>query len=128
MEKEEFTKYETARIIGARALQIAMDAPILLKISEAELKEIRYNPLRIAERELEEEVLPIAVRRPNPQKRKERLKSVKDDGLSDEELIAKAQEVEKEIAQEAKEIGLINEGEDEDETVGEVSSEAAKEE
>ena len=31
---EQFTKYEIARIIGARALQIAMDAPLLLKISE----------------------------------------------------------------------------------------------
>lgn len=31
---ETFTKYEIARIIGARALQIAMDAPILLKITK----------------------------------------------------------------------------------------------
>ena len=46
---EQFTKYEIARIIGARALQIAMDAPLLLKISEPELKEMRYDSLRIAE-------------------------------------------------------------------------------
>ena len=122
-----FTKYEKARIIGARALQIAMDAPILLKISEAELKAIRYDPLKIAEKELQEEVLPIAVRRPVPKKRKERLKSIKEEDLSDEELIAKAQEVEKEIVQEAKEIGLINEGEDEEESA-EADSEAVKEE
>ena len=37
---ENFTKYEIARIIGARALQIAMDAPIILKISEEELKKL----------------------------------------------------------------------------------------
>ncbi len=129
MEKQEFTKYETARIIGARGLQIAMDAPILLKISEPELKAIRYDPLTIAELELRENVLPIAVRRPSPQKRKERLKSVKEDELSDEELIAKAQEVEKEIVQEAKEIGLVNESEeDEEEGVEVTEGEGSKEE
>ena len=32
--EQHFTKYETARIIGARALQIAMDAPLLAKIKE----------------------------------------------------------------------------------------------
>ena len=36
----QFTKYEVARILGARALQIAMDAPLLLKISEKELEEM----------------------------------------------------------------------------------------
>ena len=114
---DQFTKYEIARIIGARALQIAMDAPLLLKISEEKLKEIRYDALRIAEMELNEGVLPIAIRRPIPRKRKEKLKSIKSEDLSDEELIAKAQELEKEIVQEAKEIGLINEGEDEEETL-----------
>ena len=127
MEKQEFTKYETARIIGARALQIAMDAPILLKIDSEELKAMRYDPLKIAEKELMEGVLPIAIRRPTPKKRKEKLKSIKDEELSDEELIAKAQEVEKEIVADAKEIGLVNDGEDEEEAV-EVVSEGAKEE
>lgn len=127
MEIQDFTKYETARIIGARALQIAMDAPVLLKISEPELKAIRYDPLKIAERELVEGILPIAVRRPVPRKRKERLKSIKEEELSDEELIAKAQEVEKEIVQEAKEIGLINESEDEEESL-ESDGEGVKEE
>ena len=37
MEKADFTRYEVARILGARALQIAMDAPLLLKISEEDL-------------------------------------------------------------------------------------------
>ena len=35
--EQNFTKYEIARILGARALQIAMDAPLLLKISFGEL-------------------------------------------------------------------------------------------
>lgn len=112
--EQEFTKYEIARIIGARALQIAMDAPLLLKIPKEKLKEIRYDPLRIAQMELEEEVLPIAISRPSPKKTKERLTGVKEDRVSDEELIAKAQEEEKEIIEEAKTIGLVNEGEDEE--------------
>lgn len=116
----EFTKYEIARIIGARALQIAMDAPLLLKISEKELKEIKFDALKIAERELNEGVLPITIRRPSPLKRLDKLKSVRQEDLSDEELIAKAQEVEKELVKEAKEIGLVNEGEDDEEATEEV--------
>ena len=52
--KEGFTKYEIARIIGARALQIAMDAPILLKITPKELEEMRYDSLKISEKEFKE--------------------------------------------------------------------------
>src|SRR3989344_9309208 len=110
----QFTKYETARIIGARALQIAMDAPLLLKIPEQELKEMRYDSLRIAERELDEGVLPISIHRPSPRKNKDKISGIREDLVSDEELIAKEQEVEKEIVEGAKEIGLVNEGEDED--------------
>ena len=113
MEKS-FTKYEIARIIGARALQIAMDAPILLKISEEKLKEIRYDALKIAELELTANVLPITINRPSPQKRKDKLTVIREDQISDEELEAKAQEVEKEIVEEAKEMGFVNEGEDEE--------------
>ncbi|MCD6575770.1 MAG: DNA-directed RNA polymerase subunit K [Nanoarchaeota archaeon] len=56
-----YTKYEKARIIGARALQVAMGAPLLIKTKE-------LNPIRIAEEEFEKEVLPITVRRNNPKK------------------------------------------------------------
>ncbi|MBX4211832.1 DNA-directed RNA polymerase subunit K [Candidatus Pacearchaeota archaeon] len=114
MEHKNFTKYEIARIIGARALQIAMDAPLLLKISEAELKEIRYDALRIAEREFKEDVLPISVHRPVPRRRKDKLAAVKEEKISDEEIIAKEQEVEKEIVQDAEELGLVEGDEIED--------------
>jgi DNA-directed RNA polymerase subunit K len=113
MEKQ-FTKYETARIIGARALQIAMDAPLLIKISEEKLKEMRYDALNLAEYELNEGVLPITIHRPTPKKSRDRLGAIKEEQLSDEELIAKAQEVEKEIVEEAREMGFVNEGEDEE--------------
>jgi len=36
----DFTKYETARILGARALQIAMNAPLLVKISKEDLEKV----------------------------------------------------------------------------------------
>ncbi len=69
--KETYTKYEIARIIGARALQISMNAPILLAISKEELERINYDPLKIAEREFKAAVLPITVKRPFPQPKEE---------------------------------------------------------
>ena len=56
-------KYEIARIIGARALQIASGAPFFVEMSEEELKAINYNPVAIAEKELEEGMIPIAIKR-----------------------------------------------------------------
>jgi len=112
--EQQFTKYEIARIIGARALQIAMDAPLLLKMPVEKLKEIRYDALKIAEEEFKGGVLPIAINRPTPRKSRDKLGQVKEEKLSDEELIEKAKEVEKEIVEEAKEMGFVNEGDDED--------------
>ncbi len=63
---EHHTKYETARMIGSRALQIAMGAPFLVKLSEEDLEKIGYNPIRIAQKEMEEGVLPISIKRPAP--------------------------------------------------------------
>lgn len=110
-----FTRYEIARIIGARALQIAMDAPLLLKLSDAQLKAVNYDALTLAEMELKEEVLPIAVHRPMPLKRGEKIAVARVEVHSDDDLIAKEQEEEKEITEEAAEIGLVNESEAEEE-------------
>ncbi|MEM4755705.1 MAG: DNA-directed RNA polymerase subunit K [Candidatus Woesearchaeota archaeon] len=55
------TRYEKARVIGARAMQISMGAPFLIKLSEKELEELRYDPVKIAEKELNAGVLPIQV-------------------------------------------------------------------
>ena len=60
------TKYEKARILGARALQIAMGAPLLLKITKEQFNEIKYDPIRIAEMELEQQVIPLSIKRPMP--------------------------------------------------------------
>lgn len=66
-----YTKYEKARMIGSRALQIAMGAPILIKLKEGEMEQIKYNPIKIASMEFEEDILPITVKRPLPHERKE---------------------------------------------------------
>jgi len=55
--ENKYTKYEIARIIGARALQIAMGAPILTDRGEEK------NVIQIAKKEFEEGVLPITVKR-----------------------------------------------------------------
>lgn len=68
-EKEEYSKYEKARILGSRALQIAMGAPFLVKLSGEELKKIRFSPLNIAKMEFEEGIIPITVKRPLPEKK-----------------------------------------------------------
>jgi DNA-directed RNA polymerase subunit K len=65
-----YTKYERARLIGARALQISMGAPLLVKISEEDLKRINYNPVEIAKLEFEEGVLNMDVKRVLPSDRK----------------------------------------------------------
>ena len=55
------TRFEKARVVGARALQISMGAPVLL-----DLKEERLSPIDVALMELEEGVLPISIRRSLP--------------------------------------------------------------
>ena len=62
-EEVQHTKYEVARMLGARALQIAMGAPTLVKMTEKDLEQLEYNPIEIAKKELAEGVLPISVKR-----------------------------------------------------------------
>jgi DNA-directed RNA polymerase I, II, and III subunit RPABC2 len=55
------TRFERARIVGARALQIAMGAPILI-----ESPETRAGPIDIALLELDTRILPLTIRRTLP--------------------------------------------------------------
>lgn len=64
--KKKYSRYEEARIIGSRALQISMGAPFLVKLKEKELKELNYNPIEIAKLEFEKNAIPITVKRPLP--------------------------------------------------------------
>lgn len=109
--REQFTRYEIARIIGARALQIAMDAPLLVKITKEKLEEMRYDALRIAEYELDEEVLPITIHRPTPKRGRDKLTTIRDETVSDEELTEKEKELEKEIVENPEEYSLVEEEE-----------------
>ncbi|KAL8812324.1 MAG: hypothetical protein Q9223_000120 [Gallowayella weberi] len=54
------TKYERARVLGTRALQISMNAPVLVDIEGA------TDPLQIAIKELKEKKIPLVVRRYMP--------------------------------------------------------------
>jgi len=58
---EKYNKYEYARLIGARALQISMGAPLKVKLTKKKLEELEYNAIKIAQLELSEGVLPIDV-------------------------------------------------------------------
>merc|ERR1711994_473458 len=51
------TKYERARVLGTRALQIAMCAPVMVEL-EGEI-----DPLQIAMKELKQRKIPIIIRR-----------------------------------------------------------------
>ena len=42
-EMMDFTKYERARMIGSRALQLSMGAPFLLKLTEKDLEKINFD-------------------------------------------------------------------------------------
>ncbi|WP_347721082.1 DNA-directed RNA polymerase subunit K [Candidatus Nanohalovita haloferacivicina] len=52
----EYTRYEQARILGARSLQIAMGAPSFVDTEGDE------SPIDIAKQEMEADKLPITVK------------------------------------------------------------------
>lgn len=100
--KHKFTRYEIARILGARSLQLAMDAPILLKLSKEEEDKFNYDSLRIAERELELDILPITIRRPLPKKSEKTVEKLSEEEIK-EKLEKKAEKEKKEAEKEEKE-------------------------
>jgi DNA-directed RNA polymerase subunit K len=58
LESSEFTRFERARILGARALQLSLGAPILIDIAST-----LVDPVEIAEAEFAAGRIPITVRR-----------------------------------------------------------------
>jgi DNA-directed RNA polymerase subunit K len=56
---KEYTRFEKARIIGARALQIARGAPPVI---QTDIK----DPIKIAEQEFKEGVIPLDTKRHEP--------------------------------------------------------------
>ncbi|HYA58207.1 MAG TPA: DNA-directed RNA polymerase subunit K [Thermoplasmata archaeon] len=55
---EQYTRFERARILGARALQVSLGAPILIDVPPT-----LVDPVEIAEREFAASRIPITVRR-----------------------------------------------------------------
>jgi len=53
-----YTRFEKARIVGARALQISMGAPTLIKLPKDVI-----SPIDIAMLEYKEDAIPITVKR-----------------------------------------------------------------
>ncbi len=115
MDHTAFTKYERARILGARALQIAMNAPLLIKIKKEDLEKINFDALKIAETEFNSDVLPISVHKPMPKKKEGALKKPKTPKESDAEKEEMEEKLEKEIIEEGEIMELAKPNDEEDE-------------
>ncbi len=58
--KDRLTRFEAARLLGARALQISLGAPILVKVEK------EANPIEITKLEFKNKMIPITVKRRLP--------------------------------------------------------------
>jgi DNA-directed RNA polymerase subunit K len=56
---DEFTGFEVSRLVGARSLQIALGAPILIKTDKT-------SPIEIAKEEFKNQLIPITIKRTMP--------------------------------------------------------------
>ena len=109
--QDKFTRYEVARILGARSLQLAMDAPVLLKLSKEEEDELNYDTLKIAEKELESDILPITIRRPLPKKSEKTIKKLSEEEVK--EKLEKQAEMQRKLAEKEEKLKQIEEKEEE---------------
>ena len=101
--EKKFTRYEIARILGARSLQLAMDAPVLLKLSKEDEEELNFDTLKTAEKELTAGVLPITIKRPFPKKSEKTVKKLDEEEIK-EKLEKQAEKEKKELELEKKKI------------------------
>ena len=123
MDRTKFSRYEISRILGARALQIAMNAPLLVKISMEELEKIHFDPLKIAEIEFDSNILPISVDRPMPLKKQDKLKRIKE-AISDKKVEEGEGGEESEISKEGEIMELANPDDETEEVVEEATGDA----
>ena len=61
--KDKLTRIEIARILGARALQISLGAPVLVN-----LKQEKFDSIELAEEELKQMKVPMTIKRTLPSK------------------------------------------------------------
>lgn len=59
--KNRLTRFEVARLIGARALQISLGAPLLIKVP----KDV-VDPVELAKEEFKQNKMPMTIRRTLP--------------------------------------------------------------
>jgi DNA-directed RNA polymerase subunit K len=57
--KDKLTRFEVARLVGARALQIALGAPVLVETEKT-------NSIEIAKEEFKKKIIPITIKRKMP--------------------------------------------------------------
>lgn len=57
---DRLTRFEVARLIGARSLQISLGAPVLIKAEEVS------EPMKLAKLEFKNRILPMTVKRKLP--------------------------------------------------------------
>ena len=57
--KDKLTRFEVARLIGARSLQISLGAPVLIKTDES-------DPIKISKAEFKEKIIPMTIKRKLP--------------------------------------------------------------
>jgi len=112
---QEMTKYEEARILGARALQIAMNAPVLIKISQEDLEKIKFDALKIAEVELNSNILPISIYKPFPKRKEEKLKKAKEEKISEKKVEERELEEEDEVTKAGEMMELAKPGDENEE-------------
>ena len=123
MQVEDFSDYERARILGARALQIAMNAPLLIKLSQEDLEKVKFDALKIAEIELNSNILPISVKKPMPTKNDEVLKRTRGQKITDERKEELEAREEEEIAKGGEIMKLANPDDENEESSGQASEE-----
>jgi len=58
--RDRLTRFEVARLVGARALQISLGAPVLIKVENV------TNPKELAKIEFKNKIIPITVKRKLP--------------------------------------------------------------
>ena len=120
---DQFSKYEMARILGARALQISMNAPLLIKIGKEDLEKVNFDALKIAEIELNSDILPISVNRPYPKRKDEKLKRAKSAGMSEKGIQSRESLEESEIAESGEIMELATPEDEMEEDAGENENE-----
>lgn len=57
----QLNKYERARLIGARALQLALGAPPLVDVTKVAKRDAYISPIELSVAELEANVIPLQV-------------------------------------------------------------------